>query len=95
LLQVAQDLYLIKVLPSTDIVIQARSNVQPTEIEILLYDIYVCFQTKVFFPEKTISFQAENESNVMTDYRRILSLQRWIEILEKDIEIQQQTKNGE
>ncbi len=48
-----------------------------------------------FFPEKKISFQAENESNVMTDYRRIVSLQRWIEILEKDIEIQQQTKNGE
>jgi hypothetical protein len=52
LLQVAQELYLIKVLPSTDIVIQARSNVQPTEIEILLYDIYVCFQTKVFSREK-------------------------------------------
>ncbi len=57
--------------------------------------IFMYVFKRKFFPEKKISFQAENESNVMTDYRRIVSLQRWIEILEKDIEIQQQTKNGE
>ncbi len=30
----------------------------------------------------------------MSEQRRILSLMRWMEILKKDIEIQQQTKNG-
>jgi len=30
----------------------------------------------------------------MNEHRRILSLMRWMEMLKKDIEIQQQTKNG-
>jgi hypothetical protein len=42
--QVTQDLGAIQVLPSNDIIVQARSNVQPTEFEILLYDIYVCIE---------------------------------------------------
>jgi hypothetical protein len=41
LLKVTQSLYSIQVIPSDDIIIQARSNQQSTEIELLLYDIYV------------------------------------------------------
>jgi hypothetical protein len=31
----------------------------------------------------------------MADHRRIGSLMKWMEMLRKDIEVQQQTKNGE
>ncbi len=37
-----QDLYGIRVTPQDDIVVEAKMNVQPSETEILLYDIYVC-----------------------------------------------------
>ncbi len=37
-----QDLCGIRVTPQDDIVIEAKMNVQPSETEILLYDIYVC-----------------------------------------------------
>ena len=39
--KISQELYAIQISASTDIIIQARSNVQPAELEVLLYDIYV------------------------------------------------------
>jgi hypothetical protein len=44
--QVTQDLYSIQVSPPDDIIVQVKSNVQPAELDILLYDIYVCL---IFF----------------------------------------------
>jgi hypothetical protein len=40
--QIKQDLYSIQITPQDDIVMEAKLNVQTTETEILLYDIYVC-----------------------------------------------------
>jgi hypothetical protein len=31
----------------------------------------------------------------MSEQRRVLSLMHWMEVLKRDIEIQQRTKNGE
>ena len=49
LFKVTQDLYAIQVLPTNDIILQARSNAQSTETEILLYDIYVCLKKSFLF----------------------------------------------
>jgi hypothetical protein len=49
LLKITQDLYSIKVLPSNDIISQTRSIDQPAELDILLYDIYVCLRFIFFF----------------------------------------------
>jgi hypothetical protein len=38
------ELSTIQVSAHNDIIVQARSNVQPAEFEILLYDIYVCVE---------------------------------------------------
>jgi hypothetical protein len=40
--KVKQDLYSIRITPQDDITTEAKLNVQTTETEILLYDIYVC-----------------------------------------------------
>ncbi|CAF2706637.1 unnamed protein product [Rotaria sp. Silwood2] len=42
--QVSHELNSIQVLPNEDIIIEARSNLQTTEIEILLYDIYAEYE---------------------------------------------------
>ncbi|CAF3391769.1 unnamed protein product [Rotaria socialis] len=74
--QISHDLNSIQISPNEDIITQARSNSQPNELEILLYDIY-----------------AENE-NAMNEERRLTSLNYWIDLLNRDISMQQQMNNA-
>lgn len=43
----------------TDILIQARSNVQPAELEILLYDIYVRMRDENFMEKRFVFLGGE------------------------------------
>lgn len=87
-------MFAIRVSPTDDLIGEARTNVQTPEIEILLYDIYVSIMNDDRSHSFTTFVQAENENNPMAEHRRILSLMRWKEWLQQDIESYRRIKDS-